>query len=134
MMKNLYLIALFVLMGSQVKAQDTDAIVGTWQMPDQQAQIHITRNGEVYEGKLTHATVTLKNSISLNLPAGWLGIYILRNVTYDKPGHWHGLIYNPEDKKMYTCKLELKGDGRLKIRAYKGLPLLGKTMYLDKSS
>ncbi|GAB2688122.1 hypothetical protein GCM10027037_08170 [Mucilaginibacter koreensis] len=134
MIKKLYLIVLLALIGSGLKAQEADAIVGNWQIPEQQAQIHVVRDGDVYEGKLTHATVTLKNSISLSLPAGWLGIYILRNVMYDKPNHWHGLVYNPEDKKMYTCKLELKEDGRLKLRAYKGIPLLGKTVYLEKLS
>ncbi len=131
-MKKLAVILLFLLSGLKVWAQQADAITGTWQLPDQKAQIRIVPKGEGYAGKLTNATVTIRNSISLGLPTGWLGIYILRDIRYVKGNRWEGMIYNPQDQKTYSCKLRLENDSTLRVRGYKGVPLLGKTLYLSK--
>lgn len=45
-----------------------------------------------------------------------------------KPGVWEdGYIYNPEDGRTYTARMEMRDDGRLEVRGFVGLPILGKT-------
>lgn len=58
------------------------------------------------------------------------GLDLVGNFTRDAPGEWsNGFIYNGEDGKTYTANIALQPDGRLKLRGYVGLPLLGKTQY-----
>lgn len=131
-MKKISLMLLFSLLSLKMLAQQAGDITGTWQMPDGRAQIRIIQRGDGYAGKLTNATVTIKDKISLGLPTGWLGIYILQDIRYVRGNHWEGMIYNPQDEKKYSCKLQLTNDSTLKVRGYKGLPLFGKTMYLER--
>lgn len=131
-MKTLKLILLLLSVSGKLLAQEADAITGNWQMPNQQARIRIEPKGEGYAGKLTNARLTIKDRITLGLPTGWLGIYILQQIQYDRPNHWNGIIYDPQSQKTYSCKLQLQNDSTLKVRGYKGLPLFGKTMFLDR--
>lgn len=43
-----------------------------------------------------------------------------------RPGRWEGgTVYNPEDGRTYGAEIALLPDGRLRMRGYLGLPLLG---------
>jgi uncharacterized protein (DUF2147 family) len=42
------------------------------------------------------------------------------------PGRYEGgKVYNPEDGRTYGAEITLLGDGRLRMRGYFGIPLLG---------
>jgi uncharacterized protein (DUF2147 family) len=59
-----------------------------------------------------------------------VGLHILRGFVQDKDeaNYWtRGRIYNPEDGDVYKCTLTLRKDGKLRVRGYVGIPLLGKT-------
>jgi uncharacterized protein (DUF2147 family) len=55
-----------------------------------------------------------------------LGMQIL---TGFKPagGEWQGQIFNRENGKTYDCLISLEGADQLKVRAYVGSPVMGKT-------
>lgn len=56
-----------------------------------------------------------------------LGMRILLDFVSNKDGEWSGHIYNRENAKTYDCRMELVAPDQLKIRAYKFLPIFGKT-------
>lgn len=56
-----------------------------------------------------------------------LGMRLLTDFRPTGDGDWQGRIHNREDGQTYDCKLELLAPDQLKVRAYKGIPLFGKT-------
>jgi len=56
-----------------------------------------------------------------------LGMQVLSGFMPSGNGEWQGQIYNREDGQTYDCLIELLAPDQLKVRAYKGLPLFGKT-------
>lgn len=56
-----------------------------------------------------------------------LGMKILTDFTGGDDGELRGHIYNRENGKTYDCLLSQEAPDRLKVRAYKFLPLFGKT-------
>ena len=63
-------------------------------------------------------------------------IVLLKNFTYDeKNNEWiGGTIYDPEEGKIYKCKLSFESPAKLKVRGYVGIPAFGKTMYWTKEN
>jgi len=56
------------------------------------------------------------------------GQIIVKGLKYDGQGRWSGgTIYDPSSGRTYKCKIELQGDGALKVRGFIGFSLLGKT-------
>jgi uncharacterized protein (DUF2147 family) len=51
---------------------------------------------------------------------------ILYGFKQSDPGLWSGYIYSPEDGEVYTANMHVE-DGKLKLRGYVGIPLLGQT-------
>ncbi len=47
----------------------------------------------------------------------------------DSGGVWDSKITNPDDDKTYTIRLQVDPDGRLRMRGYIGIPLLGQTVF-----
>jgi uncharacterized protein (DUF2147 family) len=56
-----------------------------------------------------------------------LGMVVLRNMSPDG-GEWSGgQILDPENGKVYKCKLRVSGKDTLEVRGYIGLSLFGRT-------
>lgn len=64
-----------------------------------------------------------------------LGIDLVHGFRWDpEQNRWvDGKIYNPFDGKTYNCWLEMESDQKLKIRGYVGLPILGMTVFWNRS-
>jgi uncharacterized protein (DUF2147 family) len=60
-------------------------------------------------------------------PNSVIGLMILKEFTPAGDDRWDGEIYNRENGKTYSCRIELAADGTLKVRPYKFLPLFGQT-------
>lgn len=56
-----------------------------------------------------------------------LGMALLSGFVPSGEGEWKGQIYNRENGKTYSALMTHPADDQLVIRAYIGLPLLGKT-------
>ena len=61
-----------------------------------------------------------------------LGLNILADLEKDGNEWSGGTILDPENGKIYTCYIELINPHKLKIRAYLGITLLGRTVYLER--
>ncbi len=64
-----------------------------------------------------------------------VGLNMLWNfVPTREPGVWEeGRIYNPEDGETYKATLTLRPDGKLQVRGYVGISLLGKSQYWERA-
>ena len=56
-----------------------------------------------------------------------LGKKIFSDFVPSGDAEWKGHIYNRENGETYDCLMSLAAPDELKIRAYKGMPLFGKT-------
>jgi uncharacterized protein (DUF2147 family) len=54
-------------------------------------------------------------------------LQIIADLVQDEPGSWSGHITNPDDGKTYSINVSLDPAGRLRLRGYIGIPLLGRT-------
>lgn len=56
-----------------------------------------------------------------------LGMKILSELAPSGDGTWEGQIYNRENGKTYDCRVSSLAPDQLEIRAYKFLPIFGKS-------
>ena len=131
-----------VLLASAVAAMaQTDTPIGTWQTIDDhtgqpKALVQITQdssgslNGKVIKGlgandqpdrRCTACTDERKDQPIL-------GMTIINDMKRDGDGWDHGQILDPEDGKVYKCKMHLEdGGSKLVVRGYIGVSLLGRS-------
>ncbi|MFO0986279.1 MAG: DUF2147 domain-containing protein [Alphaproteobacteria bacterium] len=64
-----------------------------------------------------------------------LGLQMLWNFAKSSdPNEWEGgRIYNPEDGETYKSTMKLRPDGKLEVRGYVGISLLGKSQYWERA-
>jgi uncharacterized protein (DUF2147 family) len=130
-----------VLLASAVTAMaQTDTPAGTWQTIDDstgqpKALVQITQDGNVLNGKVikglgannqpdrrcTACTDARKDQLIL-------GMTIINDMQKDGDGWDHGQILDPENGKVYKCKMHLEdGGNKLVVRGYIGVSLLGRS-------
>ena len=121
--------------------KSADDILGVWMNEDQDAHIEIFKRGDKYYGKLvwlkfpideeTGKPKTDKNNPDKSLKTRpTLGLEILTDFVFDGDDCWEdGDIYDPKKGKTYSCYMKFNDDGKLKIRGYIGVSLLGRTTY-----
>ena len=129
-------------------AAEADAILGTWvTAPDKNgtAHIEIERTGERIHGKIVWLS---QPNVAADDPGGRggqpktdyrnpdpvlrdrtiLGLPIVDGFRYVGNSEWkQGRIYDPGSGKTYSCQAKLLPDGRLKVRGYLGISLLGRS-------
>lgn len=52
---------------------------------------------------------------------------IIDDLEDEEPGSWAGHITNPDDGKTYAIHITLDAQGRMRMRGFIGVPLLGRT-------
>lgn len=119
-------------------AQNGDAVLGMWQSEHGSARVQISKSGENYNGKITwlkeEANEAGKPKTDQNNPSEALrsqpiiGLEALSDFSYKGDGIWDGgTVYDPRTGKKYSGKLSIGSGGKLEIRAYMGISLIGKT-------
>ena len=131
-----------VLLASAVTAMaQADSPIGTWQTIDDhtgqpKALVQITQesdgalDGKVIKGlgpndqpdrRCTACTDDRKDQLIL-------GMTIINDMQKDGDGWDHGQILDPENGKLYKCKMHLEdGGNKLVVRGYIGVSLLGRS-------
>lgn len=115
-----------------------DTIVGYWlnKSKDAKIEIYVKENNRYY-GRL----VWFKDSLDVdgepkkdvNNPEPSLrdrplkDIELLKEFSKDKNQYTGGTIYDPQNGKTYSCKINFKDTNTLIIRGYVGVPLFGRT-------
>lgn len=136
------LLVTMLAIGLAAPAQAAEPVEGKWLTKDGKSHVVISKCGDKLCGKIvwlkepTYADgkpkVDRKNPDSAMRNRQIIGLAILTGFEKDndRGTYWTGgQIYNPEDGKTYKCYLELQSDGRLKVRGYVAIKLLGKTQY-----
>jgi uncharacterized protein (DUF2147 family) len=85
-------------------------------------------------GKDGQPKVDLRNPDQSKRGQKILGLRMMWNfVRAGAPGEWEsGRIYNPEEGETYKSTMKLRADGKLEVRGYVGISLLGKTQYWER--
>jgi uncharacterized protein (DUF2147 family) len=133
---------LAIYIASLAADSEADELLGIWLNHEKDAHVKIYKCGEEYCGKI----VWLKNPEEDGAPKKdkhnpdeslqsrpLKGLDILYGFNFDNNRKWdNGKIYNPRDGKTYSCYLKILDDGRLKVRGFVGISLIGKTNYWSR--
>lgn len=133
----------FFLLPSLARGAEADAILGFWNIPENEAQFEIYRCGAEYCGRISYLeepeyppndkSMPGRPKVDRNNPdprhrdRPMLGLTLMEGFRYEAPNAWYGRIYNPDDGKTYRCKLWMVGNDRLNVRGYLGITLFGRT-------
>lgn len=121
------------------KADNPDAVLGTWLNGTKKGHVEIYKKGGTYFGKLVwlgqpndpatgKPRTDEKNVDASKRSRPMINMPLMYNFKYDGGNVWSdGKIYNPEDGKEYNCKMTLTDPNTLNVRGYVGISLLGKT-------
>lgn len=136
-LRILPLTALLVLVAGAAQAASP---IGVWLASKGRSHVQIYNCGAQLCGKIIwlkepnnkdgSPKVDAKNPDKSKKSRKILGMHILNGFVKDpdEANYWTGgKIYNPEDGEIYKCTLTLRKDGKLRVRGYVGVPLLGKT-------
>ena len=137
MKKFLPFVVLIFLMVTGFNSTNADAILGVWANGSNKGHIQLYKQDGKYYGRIVWLKQPLDETgrpkIDKNNPnekarsAKLLGLVMLRDFKYEN-GQWtDGKIYNPDDGKEYSCKMELKDAKTLAVRGFIGISLIGKT-------
>jgi uncharacterized protein (DUF2147 family) len=139
-MKILHLTFFFLLIVSSLKAQRPNDVIGVWESEERDFRLEFYRSGEKYNAK----TLWGKRIVESNGRTSKkdtqnpdeklrnrdiIGITSMTGLKWDEEESEYidGIMYNPLDGKTYSGKVWLE-NGKLYLRAYFGVSLLGKTI------
>lgn len=120
-----------------------DAIVGTWLTASGKAKVQIYKEGEKYNGRIVwlktptyedgKAKTDKNNPDKTKQSTPLLGLNMLKGFEFDEDEWEDGTIYDPENGKTYSCTIKYR-DGKLDLRGYIGISLIGRTQTWYKVS
>ncbi|WP_353428493.1 DUF2147 domain-containing protein [Polynucleobacter sp. MWH-UH19D] len=124
--------------GGYSSAQSMGSIVGTWKTFDDEtnqpaAMVQISENNGIYSGVITKlldasGPTTCEKCTDFRKGKPILGMEILSGLKRTGDGFSGGQILDPDDGEIYRAEMKLKDQGvKLDLRAYIGIPLLGRT-------
>ncbi|GAB3225033.1 DUF2147 domain-containing protein [Spirosoma arcticum] len=138
----LFLLSLGLLAVTPLQAQQSDQILGIWEMDDKDNKLEITKTGNSYTGvllwgkQITEADgKTFKKDVK-NPDAGLRQRSLEKTVFISgltfSDGQWeNGKLYDATSGKTYKCNVKME-KGQLLLRGYLGVPMLGKTVTYNK--
>jgi len=112
-MKAVALTTLFVAASAVAQPRATTPVEGYWKNPIGSAIIQIAPCGDTLCGKVVWASARGQREVAKNT-SNVVGTTVLTNLKYAR-GHWAGSLYVPDDNIHVSAKLQLIGDGRMKL-------------------
>ena len=110
---------------------------GVWMTEGKDAALTITQCGGQLCGRIVWLASATDRSGALRLddknpdPAKRAqricGLVAITGLKPSGPDRWDGSVYNPQDGKTYRSNITVLSDTTLKIRAYIGLPIFGRS-------
>ena len=132
-------VCLILLMAVGAWAQETpgDAGLGQWLTEGDKAVVEIFKCEDRYCGKIVWLkkpknpdgsdVLDTENPDPSKRNRTVIGLNLVWGFRYDESKGWvDGSIYDPDNGKTYSCKMNLEGD-TLKVRGYVGISLFGRT-------
>jgi uncharacterized protein (DUF2147 family) len=125
---------LLAAQGSPASAADPQ---GVWLTEDKDAALTIATCGSRLCGRIiwlksaTGRGGLLRKDQQNPDPAkrtqGICGLLVINDLASSGPNTWEGNVYNPEDGKTYSGNITVLSEQALKLRAYMGLPIFGRS-------
>ena len=112
-MKAVALTTLFIAASAVAQPRATTPVEGSWKNPIGSAIIQIAPCGDTLCGKVVWASARGQREVAKNT-SNVVGTTVLTNLKYAR-GHWAGSLYVPDDNIHVSAKLQLIGDGRMKL-------------------
>lgn len=148
MLRDLALAGVALLLSAAVAAAQATtsaaAPLGRWQTEGGKSHVQIYRCGPQLCGRIVwlreplgkdgQPKVDFRNPDQSRRAQKVVGLQMLWNFNASSdPNEWEGgRIYNPEDGETYKSKMKLRPDGKLEVRGYVGISLLGKSQYWER--
>jgi len=127
----------------------SDDILGPWKTEGGDSQLELFRCGEKICGKIIwlkvpnyidstdgpvgQTKVDIKNPDPALRKHPILGLQVIKGLTDKGDQRWgNGICYDPETGKSYKCKMQLVSPGRLELRGYIGISLIGRNFSLTR--
>ena len=144
MLRNIALAAVALALAAGVAAAQGANIVGRWQTEGGKSHVQIVQCGPHLCGSIVwlrepnqpsgQPKIDSKNPEPGKRGQKILGLMMLWNFAKaSSPNEWEGgRIYNPEDGETYKSTMKLRPDGKLEVRGYVGISLLGKSQYWER--
>ena len=135
-MKQLLTVFLFCCLSANTFAQD---IIGKWWDEEKRGQTEIYKatTGKLYgkivwlkvpnDPKTSKPQLDIHNKDKSKRDRPNMGMIVLLGLVETSKGVFEGQVYNPKDGNTYSGTVTLRPDGKLKLRGYVGISLLGKT-------
>ena len=131
-----FLLGLALLLAGPAAAAATDPVFGRWLVKDGEAVIEISRCGDEACGRVVwlqapwDASGSPKRDIQNPDPAQrsrpLCGLRLIEGLSPAGDGSWEdGTIYSARDGRTYGFEITPEGPGRLHVRGYIGISLLG---------
>jgi len=110
---------------------------GAWLTADKDAALTISNCGGQLCGRITWLENATDRSGSRRLDQNnpdpgkrtqrICGLVVISGLQPSGPNTWDGYVYNPQDGKTYSGNITVLSDNALRLRAYIGLPIFGKS-------
>ena len=121
-----------------ISSQTTDSIAGSWKTFDDDtnqpaAILLITEKNGLFSGVVTKlldpsALPSCEKCTDYRKGKAVIGMEILSGLKKTGDAYSGGYILDPDDGEIYRAEMKLKDQGtKLDLRAYIGIPLLGRT-------
>ena len=128
-----------------VLAADADELLGTYYTTDNESTVEIYKCGDHYCGKIValeepiypadddqgmagKPKVDRENPDPALRTRPALGLVIMEGFSFNGKIWSGGTIYDPNNGKTYKCKITPIENGKIKVRGYIGVSLLGRTV------
>ncbi|MFA5073373.1 MAG: DUF2147 domain-containing protein [Nitrospirota bacterium] len=152
MKRYLFIIVFIMMTGVSANAASSDDILGVWLDENKDAMIEIHACGSNYCGRIvwllesTYSADSTEGTpgtpiLDVNNPKEnlrtkpLLGSQILYDFQFAGGDVWEsGKIYNSDDGRIYSGRLQLLSRQELKIRGFVGIPLFGGTTIWTRES
>ncbi len=110
------------------QATQGTAPTGLWFTPDHDGVVQIRPCGSDLCGVIVGVTTSPNGAMPRDVSGEpQCNLTLLRDLRLQDDGRWHGTVRNPEDGQVYKAEIWLPADGRMRLRGYIGVPLLGTT-------
>lgn len=121
-------------------SMNSQSILGKWKTIDDETGEAksivevVSKSGKIYAQVVEVLDLAHKNSLCQNCPGEdknkrILGLTIIKGLSKKGIEYTSGEILDPKNGKLYNCTLSLESKDKLKVRAYVGFSILGRTQY-----
>jgi uncharacterized protein (DUF2147 family) len=134
---RLGLLTAFLVLATTSSTALAADLQGVWLTEDKDAALTITNCGGQLCGRIIWLESATDRSGALRLDQNnpdlakqtqrVCGLVVISGLKPSGPDTWDGSVYNPQDGQTYSGNITVLSDKALKVRAYIGLPIFGRS-------